>query len=296
MRDQYSTLGVDMEILFDTPLIEQRRARALTRRECKADFLLDIIAQELASRLAIVERHFDEAVELFGATGLAGDYCLATGRIGHLRRFDAYPSLPDADHAYAGFEDVPLARQSVNLVISPAALHLVNDLPGTLHRIRAALKPDGLFLGAIVGAGTLTELRECLLGAESELYGGVSPRVIPLADIRAIGGLLQRAGFTLPVIDVETYTVRYSSVFDLMADLKAMGMSNPLVGRSRIPVGRKFFMRVAELYQERFSDADGRIRASFSILYVSGWSPHESQQKPLKPGSAKMRLSDALKP
>ena len=161
-------------------------------------------------------------------------------------------------------------------------------------RIRRALKPDGLFLAAIPGAGTLGELRDVLLSAEAEVLGGASPRVIPFADVRDIGGLLQRAGFALPVIDAENYTVRYDTLFDLMRDLRAMGMTNPLIGRSRKPLNRRFFLRAAELYAQRYADPDGRIRATFSIVYVSGWAPHESQQKPLKPGSAKMRLADAL--
>lgn len=142
--------------------------------------------------------------------------------------------------------------------------------------------------------GTLQELREALLAAEAELTGGASPRVIPFADVRDMGALLQRAGFALPVADTETYTVRYDSLFGLIRDLRAMGMTNPLASRNRKPMPRRFFLRAAEIYAQRFSDPDGRIRATFSIIYLSGWAPHESQQKPLKPGSAKQRLSDAL--
>jgi SAM-dependent methyltransferase len=190
---------------------------------------------------------------------------------------------------------VPLAPESVNLVLSPLSLHVVNDTPGTFVRIRRALKPDGLFMAAIPGAGTLAELRDVLLAAEAELTGGASPRVIPFADVRDIGSLLQRAGFTLPVVDAESYTVRYDSLFPLMRDLRAMGMTNPLTGRSRKPLNRAFFLRAAEIYAERYSDPDGRIRATFTIIYASGWAPHASQQQPLKPGSAKVRLADALK-
>ena len=166
---------------------------------------------------------------------------------------------------------------------------------GRAVQIRRALRPDGLFLAAIPGSGTLQELRDVLLATEIEMTGGASPRVIPFADVRDVGGLLQRAGFSLPVVDAETYTVRYDSIFPLMRDLRAMGMGNPLVDRSRRPLSRAFFLRAAELYAERYSDPDGRVRATFSIIYVSGWAPHESQQKPLKPGSAKARLADALK-
>ncbi|MCY1665813.1 methyltransferase domain-containing protein [Rhizobium sp. SL86] len=286
-----------MDMLFDLPLVTRRRERAAQRATSGADFLVDLAARELAERLAVVERHFDEAVELHGGTGSAAREAFATGRIGTIRRIETGPVFATSAEAVepADLEDVPLADQSVNLVLSPLSLHLTNDTPGMMVRIRRALKPDGLFLAAIPGAGTLGELRDVLLSAEAEVLGGASPRVIPFADVRDIGGLLQRAGFALPVIDAENYTVRYDTLFDLMRDLRAMGMTNPLIGRSRKPLTRRFFLRAAELYAERYADADGRIRATFSIVYVSGWAPHESQQKPLKPGSAKMRLADALK-
>ncbi|MFB9952791.1 methyltransferase domain-containing protein [Rhizobium puerariae] len=285
-----------MEILFDERLIEARRKRALAGHDPNAAFLLQIAGRELADRLAVVERRFETAVELHGGPGIAAREALATGKIGAMRRVESSPGFAAAgeDIATAPWEDVPLEPESINLVLSPLTLHLVNDTPGTLVRIRRALKPDGLFLAAIPGAGTLSELRDVLLSAEAELTGGASPRVIPFADVRDIGALLQRAGFALPVVDIETYTVRYDSLFPLMRDLRAMGMTNPLAGRSRAPVTRRFFVRAAELYAERHSDPDGRVRATFSIVYASGWAPHESQQQPLKPGSAKMRLAEAL--
>ncbi|MCM2397769.1 methyltransferase domain-containing protein [Rhizobium sp. S95] len=287
-----------MERLFDDRLIAANRRRALSAMTEGADFLLEIAAGEIADRLSLVERRFEDAVELHGATGLTARAALATGKIDRLERIEVAPDLTSGAESVreAAWETVPLEPQSVNLVLSPLSLHLTNDTPGVLVQIRRALKPDGLFLAAIPGAGTLAELRDVLLAAEAELYGGASPRVIPFADIRDIGGLLQRTGFALPVIDEESYTVRYDSIFPLMRDLKAMGMTNPLLGRSKKPVNRAFFMRAAELYAERYSDPDGRIRATFSIIYVSGWAAHESQQKPLKPGSAKMRLADALDP
>lgn len=286
-----------MEILFDEQLVSARRRRAITTQDNNAAFLLDIAGRELADRLAVVERRFETAVELHGGTGIAAREALATGKIGTIRRIETDETFAKPGDAFtaAPLEDVPLEPDSVNLVLSPLSLHLVNDTPGTLIRIRRALKPDGLFLAAIPGSGTLQEMRDVLLSAEAELTGGASPRVIPFADVRDVGALLQRAGFSLPVVDAETYTVRYDSLFPLMRDLRAMGMTNPLAGRSRVPVTRRFFVRAAELYAERYSDPDGRIRATFSIIYASGWAPHESQQKPLKPGSAKMRLADALR-
>ncbi len=286
-----------MEILFDQELIAANRRRALAAGDRNAAFLMEIAAQELADRLGVVERRFDDAVELHGGIGIASEKGMATGKIGEISRVElpgAY--LPGTeDIVEAPLEKLPLAPESVNLVLSPLALHLTNDTPGTFIQIRRALRPDGLFLAAIPGAGTLQELRDVLLATEIEMTGGASPRVIPFADVRDVGGLLQRAGFSLPVVDAETYTVRYDSIFPLMRDLRAMGMGNPLVDRSRRPLSRAFFLRAAELYAERYSDPDGRVRATFSIIYVSGWAPHESQQKPLKPGSAKARLADALK-
>ncbi|WP_337269402.1 methyltransferase domain-containing protein [Oryzifoliimicrobium ureilyticus] len=286
-----------MDIIFDPAAIAAHRHRALVAADPKASFLLDIAAEELADRIAIVERRFENAVELHGATGAAGQAALATGKIDKLIRIEAESGFATRGDTVqiAPLEDVPLEPQAANLVIAPLCLHLTNDTPGVFVRIRRALKPDGLFLAAIPGSGSLQELRDALLAAEIEVTGGASPRVIPFADVRDLGGLLQRAGFALPVVDAETYTVRYDTLFALMRDLRSMGMTNPLADRSRKPTSRAVFMRAAEIYAERYADPDGRIRATFSIIYLSGWAPHESQQKPLKPGSATTRLADALK-
>lgn len=281
-----------MEHLFDPLLVAQRRRRAARAFDPRAGFLLDIAAEEIAFRLLAVERRFDQAAELFGGTGAAARAALATGKIGAMTRVDVDG---DPDVVAADFEDVPLAADSLNLVLAPLGLHMVNDLPGSLIRIRRALKPDGLFLAAIPATGTLTELNDVLLETEARLFDGASPRVAPFGDVRSIGALLQRAGFALPVADVESYTVRYDSLFGLMKDLRGFGMTNALSNRSRRPVSRAFFLEAAKLYAERHADPDGRIRATFEIVYLSGWAPHESQPKPLKPGSATVRLADALK-
>jgi SAM-dependent methyltransferase len=281
-----------MDILFDPDLVVARRKRAAKSFEPKAGFLMDLAGEELAFRLHAVERHFEHAAEMFGGTGHVATAAMMTGKIGALKRVDV---AGNADIQAESFEDVPLEPASLNLVLAPLSLHVVNDLPGSLIRIRRALKPDGLFLAAIPGSGTLGELNEVLLETETRLYGGASPRVIPFGDVRSIGALLQRAGFALPVADVETYTVRYESLFGLMKDLRAFGMTNMLADRSRRPVSRQFFVEAARLYAERHADPDGRIRATFSIIYLSGWAPHESQAKPLNPGSATVRLADALK-
>ncbi|WP_027486862.1 methyltransferase domain-containing protein [Allorhizobium undicola] len=286
-----------MQALFDADLVARNRERAFANHGGEAAFLLDIVAGELSERLAVVERHFPAAVELHGADGRVAEACLATGRIGGLQRVEtsAVFARPGEALMTAPLEKLPLAAQSVNLVLSPLAMHLANDLPGLLIQMRQALKPDGLLLAAVPGAGTLNELREVLLATEAEMTGGASPRVIPFADVRDMGGLLQRAGLALPVVDVEDYTVRYASLFSLIKDLRGMGMTNPLIGRARAPVSKAFFLRAAELYADRFGDPDGRIRATFSIIYLSGWAPDASQPKPLKPGSATTRLADALK-
>lgn len=284
-----------MDLLFDQALVAANRRRALKAGDPRAAFLIDLAAQEIAERLSVVERSFEKGVELFGVTGATAAACLGTGKVGAMQRIELQETGATGDLTEAPLETLPLAPRSVNLVVSPLNLHVTNDTPGVFVQINRALVPDGLFLAAIPGSGTLQELREVLLETEAELTGGASPRVIPFADVRDIGALLQRAGFALPVVDMENYTVRYDTLFGLMKDLRAMGMANPLAGRSRKPLTRAFFLRAAELYAERHSDPDGRIRATFSILYVSAWSPHESQQKPLKPGSARMRLSDALK-
>ena len=285
-----------METIFDTTLIEANRLRALAMPGGPADFLLDVAARELAERLSVVERHFERAVELHGYTGLAARAALTTGKIGIVERVetDARLAASGEEVTVSSLEIVPVEAASANLVISPLSLHLTNDTPGVFVQVRRALKPDGLFLAAIPGSGTLQELRETLLAAESEITGGASPRVVPFPDVREVGALLQRAGFALPVTDVETYTVRYDSIFPLMKDLRAMGMANPLVARSRRPLTRAVLLRAAEIYANRFRDPDGRIRATFSVIYLSGWAPHESQQKPLKPGSARTRLADVL--
>jgi SAM-dependent methyltransferase len=210
-------------------------------------------------------------------------------------RVEADPAFLDGlPGVVADFETVPFEPESLDLAVSLLSLQAMNDIPGFLAQVRRALKPDGLFLAAFAGAGTLAELRESLIAAETELYGGASPRVIPFADVRDAGALLQRAGLALPVADVEETIARYDTLFDLMADLRAVGEQGALTDRSRRPGTRALFRRAAEVHAERFSDPDGRIRATFSIVWMSGWAPHASQQKPLRPGSGKMSLAKAL--
>jgi SAM-dependent methyltransferase len=280
-------------LIFDRALLRQRRRRAAALGP--ATFLLDRAAEDLVDRLAAVLRRFELAVDL----GTPGDEVRAAlARLDSIGRIVAADVLPGPAHGEtivaADEEALPFADATLDLVVSALALQFVNDLPGVLVQIRRALKPDGLFLAALIGGETLTELRQSFAAAESEVEGGISPRVAPFADLRDLGALLQRAGFALPVTDVDRLTVRYDSVFNLMHDLRRMGATNALLARRRVPLKRATLLRMAEIYMQRFADPDGRVRATFEIVWLSGWAPHPDQQQPLKPGSAKARLADAL--
>lgn len=285
------------EKIIDTDVLLQRKRRALARDIAGADFLMRRTEEDMADRLAAVSRRFERAATIFCGTPSVGETLLSSGKVGEVVQIEA-------DEAFLGGRPgtvappgvIPLEPRSIDLAVSLLSLQDENDIPGMLVQIRRALKPDGLFLAAMAGAGTLAELRESLLAAEAEITGGASPRVLPFADVREAGALLQRAGFALPVTDVEPVTARYSTLFDLMADLRAMGATSVLSARSRRPATRRLFTRAAEIYAERFSDADGRIRATFSLIWISGWAPADSQQKPLKPGSAEVSLARILKP
>jgi SAM-dependent methyltransferase len=268
--------------LIDRALLRARMARA--ERLGPETFLLDRVAEDFVDRLAAVLRTFTHAVDL-GSPQQRLQTVLkpAVGDV-------TFVDLPDDDEIA-----LPFAPQSIDLAASALALHFVNDLPGVLAQVRRALKPDGLLLVAMLGGDTLIELRQSFAAAESEIEGGLSPRVLPFADLRDLGALLQRAGFALPVADVDNITVRYANAFALMRDLRRMGATNVLADRRRAPLRRKTLLRMAEIYAERFSDPDGRIRATFDVVWLSGWAPHESQQKPLKPGSATASLEEAVK-
>ncbi len=268
--------------LFDLSLLQARQRRAL--RLGPATFLLDRVAEDMEERLHAVLRDFADVAEIW----TPGTVLRTPSR----ERFKsvAQIGLDDSER-----EILPLEPQSLDLVVSGLAFQFVNDLPGVLTQIRRALKPDGLLLAAMIGGDTLTELRQSFAAAEAELEGGVSPRVAPFADLRDIGSLLQRAGFALPVTDVDRIVARYDGAFALMADLRRMGATNVLVERRRTPTRRATMLRMAQIYGERFADADGRIRATFDVIWLSGWAPHESQQQPLQPGSAKASLAEAVR-
>ncbi len=269
--------------LFDLALLSVRQGRAI--KLGVETFLADRAAEDIADRLNAVTRKFFGVADI-GSPG-------AAFRKPSREKFDGtrtHYDLPKSDN-----EPLPLEPASLDLVVSSLALQFVNDLPGMLAQIIRALKPDGLFLAAMIGGDTLTELRQSFAAAESEIEGGVSPRVAPFVDLRDAGALLQRAGFALPVTDVDRIMVRYDNAFALMRDLRRMGATNILVERRRKLTRRATMLRMADIYRERFSDFDGRIRATFDVVWMSGWAPHESQQKPLRPGSAKTSLADAVK-
>ena len=267
--------------LFDRALLYARQRRA--RAQGEVAFLLDRVDEDAADRLAAVMRDFHVVADLWTpGEGLSS----LRARFGAVQRVAL-----DA----TGEEKLPLVPESLDLVVSALALQFVNDLPGVLAQIRRALRPDGLLLAAMVGGDSLTELRQAFAAAEAECEGGVSPRVAPFADLRDVGALLQRAGFALPVTDVDRIVVRYANAFALMQDLRRMGAANVLIERRRTPTRRATMLRMAEIYAERFADADGRIRATFDIIWLSGWAPHASQQQPLKPGSAQASLADAVR-
>ena len=276
--------------IFDS----RRRAAKLARGEkafAAADFLHVRAAENAVNSLEVILRDFPDAVDLSARPGpfarLLADSA-AAGRVGPV----GIPGTA-ASRAAPGADLLDLPDQSQDLIVSLMSLHWANDLPGALAQIRRALRPDGLFLGTLLGAGTLKELRAVLTQAELEVRGGTQARVSPFADGFDGAALLQRAGFALPVSDVDRLTVRYPDLFALIRDLRAMGETNALIGPV-LPITRGMLARAAELYAERFAEPDGRLPATFEIVHLAGWAPHESQQKPLPRGSAKFRLADAL--
>jgi SAM-dependent methyltransferase len=261
-------------------LLRARQDRA--RRLGPATFLFDRVADDMEERLSAVTRDFSNAAEIW-----------TPGALLRKPKADRFKSITRVDPDDT--EALLLPPESIDLAVSALAFQFVNDLPGVLAQIRRALRPDGLLLAAMIGGDTLTELRQAFAQAEAECEGGVSPRVAPFADLRDIGSLLQRAGFALPVTDVDSVVVRYDNALALMADLRRMGATNIMIERRRTPTRMATMLRMSEIYAKRFSDPDGRIRATFDVVWLSGWAPHESQQKPLRPGSAKASLEAAVK-
>ena len=284
--------------MAETPLFDHASVVRNRMRSHQPNFLVNEVAARLSDRLLDIQRTFPAALDFSARPGLSEALSDSGARaargIETLFSVTRAPGLASQDVAViADSEVLPVADGRIDLAMSVMSLHWANDLPGTLVQVRRALRPDGLLLAAFLGGDTLTELRTCLSAAEIEISGGLSPRVIPFADLRDAGGLLQRAGFALPVADQDRINVTYASPMDLMHDLRAMGETNALSQRRRHFTSRTVFTRATEMYWQRYANED-RIPATFDVIYLTGWAPHESQQKPLRPGSATARLATAL--
>ncbi len=287
----------DNRLIFDRAQLRRQRGRAEAGFG-RHDFLFRELAERLLDRLADIRQGFPLAVDLSPQPGLLAvvrqELDPASGGIERL--IAAGPMLPQVSGASVVCEEeaLPFRPGSLDLILSCLGLHWVNDLPGALVQIRDALRPDGLFLGVLLGGETLTELRQCLMEAELAASGGASPRVSPMVGMRDAAGLLQRASFALPVADSETINVTYKDALSLMRELRGMGEGNALVARPRRPMSREVIARASALYAERFAAADGRIRATFQAIFLTGWAPAANQQQPAKRGSGEVNLRDVF--
>jgi SAM-dependent methyltransferase len=287
--------------VFDRALLKRRRARAAAQvGDSGADYLLARASEDVIERLQAIHREFALGLEIGAHNGLFRRVLAASPaarKIGTLITTESVEALARRDGGpslVADEEALPIGNGVLDLAVSLLSLQWTNDLPGALIQIRRALRPDGLFIGALVGGESLTELRQALYEAEAETTGGVSPRVAPFVEVRALGGLLQRAGFALPVVDLDRVSVTYASPLALLKDLRAMGATNVIRARKKAPLKRPTLARTFEIYQKRFAAPGGRVVASFDLVHASGWAPDASQPKPLVPGSARTRLADAL--
>ncbi len=286
--------------MFSDRRISANLMRAAEMNKTDADFLAKLAAGMISERLNVTNREFSVTADLFSRFDSMKEHLVESAKITSLHRLrhatedcSHLPNEPDSNLLFGNLETLPFEAGSINLITSVFGLHWCNDLPGMLAQIRRTLAPDGLFMCALPGDRSLKELRECLLEAETNLTGSASLRIDPFGEVRQMGGLLQRAGFALPVVDTELVTVRYSSLFGLIEDLRAMGATSALA--TKPPFGpRNLFQETENLYREKYMDDDGRIRATFEIVFLSGWAPHHSQQKPLRPGSATNHLKDFL--
>lgn len=290
--------GMTIPILFDQRLVRQHRQRAAHKYSDFA-FLKDAAAARLADRLDLIRRDFDVCLDLGAHDGRLIQHFAQSRKIGYIIQTDPAEKFAIAARQHGSgvvhvLSELPYKPESFDAVFSCVSLHWVDDLPGLLVQARQLLRPDGLLLVNLLGGNSLIELKQVLAEAEQAITGGVSPRCAPMADIRDVGGLMSRAGLALPVVDSDRLTVHYPDIFKLMIDLRGMGEQNALLARLKTPTKRQIFLQAAEIYQKRFGLADGQIPASFEILTLTGWAPHESQQKPLQPGVAVHRLATVL--
>ncbi len=286
-----SFLSSSIPFIFDPAGLRRNRDRA-AKANSLHHFLPQWCMDQLTDRLDVIRRDFLNILQI-GALAVPGSIP-QTDTLVTLDVAKGPLALRDGNRVQAPPDMLPFADGAFDLVISPFALHTVNDLPGALTQAKRVLRPDGLFLAALAGGETLYELRACLMEAEQTVSGGVSPRVFPFADKPQLGSLMQRAGFALPVVDSDMVTVTYENIFKLMHDLRYMGESNIVSNRNKQFLSRAVFMEAARLYQERHTHKDGRISATFEVVFLLGWAPHASQQKPLRPGQSTVRLADAL--
>jgi SAM-dependent methyltransferase len=284
-------------VIFDRRQVRRNRERAAARI-ADHGFLFDWAMRNLIERLAVVRRKFPQALQIGARSAPDLTNALAEAvDAENVTVMDAPALLAryrGSRRVAADEEALPFAQHTFDLVVSPLSLQTVNDLPGVLIQIRRCLKPDGLFLGALPGGRTLFELRESLMEAELAIKGGVSPRVIPFADKQQMGGLMQRAHYSMPVVDSDIVTATYKDIASLAKDLRGMGEGNTVAAHGRTFTGRRFWGEAENIYKKKFAEADGRLPATFEIIFLSGWSPHESQQKPLRPGGAQHSLAEAL--
>ena len=280
-------------MIVDKSALLRNRERARRIAKTDADFLVRYAADDLALRLSTITKPLKKIADLNNAGSAVFDTLQKTGPDTEVIQTKS-SAFATSNSIVCEDDIVPFSNSSFDLIVSALNLQFVDDLPGTLIQIRRTLRPDGLFLGMVMGGSTLHELRQSFLAAEAELTGGASARVLPFIDVKDAGHLLQRAGFALPVTDTEHLTVRYAHPLDLMHDLRAMGAANCIHSRPKNFIRREVLNKAIEHYVQHYSDTDGRIRATFEIISLSGWAPHESQQKPLKPGSAQISLKDVL--
>ena len=279
--------------------LHRQRAKRLYNRgkTTSPDFLLKHAAEDIASRISLVSRQFENSTAIFGRTEVVASAMSEAKNVAKVSRIEDdafYSNSPEFPTITTRADTLVPPSKLFDLAVSILAPHWSANLPGLLIQIKNLIQPDGLFLGTLAGPDTLMELRECMAMAEVEIFGGISPRVDPFITVQSAGALMQRAGFALPVIDSDKIIVRYDTFFDLVKDLRAMAATNALRTREKRKYSKILFTRAAEIYASRFADNDGRIRATFELISISGWVPHPSQQKPMKPGSAKIHLADAL--
>ena len=285
--------------IFDRSAVQRNRRRAALGDWGHYDFLIRETADRLIDRIADVKRDFPLTLDVGARAGAVAEMLGGRQGVERVIQCDLSAEMAKKSQAHGPAvatdeEWLPFAEGVFDLALSNVSLHWVNDLPGALVQIKQALKPDGLFLATMFGGQTLQELRDCMMQAEIDITGGISPRVSPFADTNDIGGLLQRAGFALPVVDSEYITITYENMFKLLEDLRGMGEMNAVHERVKHFSTQKFFMRAAELYAERYTNDEGRIFATFQVFYLHGWAPHSSQQQPAARGSGTTNLANFL--